>query len=79
VHTVSIDGTPYCRAVAWHLVERSNGQTLRGTYETREEAEAFRAELVAEDAGYDDVLIIRWEGAGEPELDPDVDPPPAAA
>ena len=67
--------------MAWHLLERSNGQTLRGTYETREEAEAFRAELVAEDAGYDDVLIIRWEGAGEPEPDPDPDsdPPPAAA
>lgn len=44
----------------WHLVERSNGQTLRGTYESRDEAEAFRAELVAEDSGYDDVLFIRW-------------------
>ena len=51
--------------MAWHLVERSNGQTLRGRYGSRDEAETFRAELVAEDAGYDDVLFIRWDGGDE--------------
>jgi hypothetical protein len=63
--------------MAWHLIERSNGQTMRGIYESRGEAEAHRAELVAEDAGYAGVLVIRWEGGDEPE--PESEPPPKAA
>jgi len=58
----------------WQLAERSNGQTMRGIYESREEAEAHRAELVAEDPGYADVLVIRWDDSAEPEAEPE--PPP---
>ena len=56
--------------MAWQLVERSNGAKVVDYFETREEAEAYRMKLIAEDQRYEDVLTILHE-AGT------LEPPPA--
>ena len=52
--------------MAFLLVERSNGGKLIGDYDTREEAEAERDRLTAEDPRYADVLVILRDGRDEP-------------
>ena len=59
--------------VAYLLIERSTGTKLLREFGTLEEAEKAKAELVAKDRNYEDVLMILW-GIGEnerPAADPD--------
>lgn len=54
--------------MAWWVMERSNGAKLLKEFETRDEAEKAKAELIALDPTYEDVLVIRRAGsAREPE------------
>ena len=56
--------------VTYILIERANGARLLKEFETREEAEKAKAELIAQDPNYEDVLVIRWElGSEKPDTE----------
>jgi hypothetical protein len=55
----------------YQIVETVDGvPTVHGEFETREEAEARRAEMIAEDPRYEDVLWIRDWTDTEPSESP---------